>query len=206
MNIQRKHGRTGSGRRLLRWAVASAVMVAIAWPGLIVDVPARAANQAETVETWVERILKGMFTRGQAPEPAPKPAPLPSTPGVLRLTLDEAMALFLKQNLDLIIANYGIDAAMGRQITARLYPNPTLAVNTLSSYTQGCHMQKCGAVAPTLTQLFEFAGLRGYRMHAAMLDTLARARRLQGTVRQNRTFLGCWSMPWRIGRISGANG
>jgi len=184
MNIQRKHGRTGSGRCLLRLAVASAFIVAIAWPGLIVDAPARAANQAETVETWVERILKGMFTRGQAPEPAPKPAPLPSTPGVLRLTLDEAMALFLKQNLDLIIANYGIDAAMGRQITARLYPNPTLAVNTLSSYTQGCHMQKCGAVAPTLTQLFEVAGRRGYRMEAAALDTLSVEARFEDTVRQ----------------------
>ena len=58
----------------------------------------------------------------------------------MQLSLSEAMELFLKQNLDLIIAHYGIDAAKGRQITARLFPNPTLNVNTLSAYTQGCQM------------------------------------------------------------------
>ena len=184
MNVQCKPRRTGTRRRPLRWAVAAAFMVAIAWPGLIVDAPALGATEAETTETWIEQILKGMFGRGQAPVPALKPAPLPSPPGVLRLTLDDAMALFLKQNLDLIIANYGIDAAKGRQITARLFPNPTLAVNTFSAYTQGCNINKCGAVAPTLTQLFEVAGRRGYRTEAAALDTMSVEARFEDTVRQ----------------------
>jgi outer membrane protein, heavy metal efflux system len=185
MNIQFRHGRTGTRRRILPWAVASVLMVAIAWPGLIVDVPAQAANQAGPVEAWIDQILsRAGIKRGQAPEPTPKLAPLPSYPGVLRLTLDEAMALFMKQNLDLIIASYGVDAAKGRQITARLYPNPTLSVNTFSAYTQGCNIAKCGAVAPTLTQLFEVAGRRGYRMEATALDTMSIEAKLEDTVRQ----------------------
>jgi outer membrane protein, heavy metal efflux system len=184
MNVQRKHRRTGIGRCLLRWTVASAFMIAIVWPGFVVDASLQAANQGETVESWIDQVLKGMFKRGQALEPVLKPAPLPSMSGVLRLSLDEAMALFLKQNLDLIIASYGIDAAKGRQITAQLFPNPTLSVNTFSAYTQGCNLHKCGAVAPTLTQLFEVAGRRGYRREVAGLDTMSVEARFEDTVRQ----------------------
>lgn len=185
MNIQLRYGRTGTRRRILTWPVASVLMVAIAWQGMIEDAPAQAANQAGPVETWIDQILsRAGITRGQAPEPTKKPAPLPSYPKVLRLTLDDAMALFLKQNLDLIIASYGIDAAKGRQITARLYPNPTLSVSTLSAYTQGCNIEKCGAVAPSLTQLFEVAGRRGYRMEAAALDTMSIEAKFEDAVRQ----------------------
>jgi outer membrane protein, heavy metal efflux system len=184
MNIQCTSKGTGTRRHLLQLTMVLGFMVATAWPGLVVDAPVQAANQGDTVETWIDQVLKGMFKRSQEPEPTLKPAPGPSFPGVLRLTLDEAMALFLKQNLDLIIANYGIDAARGRQITARLYPNPTLSVNTFSAYTQGCNINKCGAVAPTLSQLFEVAGRRGYRTEAAALDTMSVEARFEDTVRQ----------------------
>lgn len=184
MDIHCKQGRTEIRRHLIRWAVASVLMITIGWPGLIVDAPAYAASQIET-ESWIDNILgRSGGKRSQAPEPTMKLAPRPSFPKVLRLTLDEAMALFLKQNLDLIIASYGIDAAKGRQITARLYPNPTLSVSTLSAYTQGCNLDKCGAVAPTLTQLFEVAGRRGYRMEAAAQDTMSVEARFEDAVRQ----------------------
>jgi cobalt-zinc-cadmium efflux system outer membrane protein len=184
MDVQCKQGRTGSGRHLLRCAMASAFMVVIAWPWLIVDASALAANRADTVDPWIDQVIKKMSRRGQAPEPTAKPASLPSSPEVLRLTLDEALALFLKQNLDLIIANSGVEAAKGRQITAQLFPNPTLSVNTFSAYTQGCNLNKCGAVAPTLTQLFEVAGRRGYRTEAAALDTRSLEAKFEDTVRQ----------------------
>jgi outer membrane protein, heavy metal efflux system len=184
MNVLCKDGRTRIGCRVLRWAVASAFMVAIAWMGFVVDAPLQAANQAEPVDPWIDQILKRVLRRGQVPEPMAKPAALSPSPGILRLTLDDAMALFLKQNLDLIIASYGIDAAKGRQITARLFPNPTLSVNTFSAYTQGCHLHKCGGVAPTLTQLFEVAGRRGYRREAAALDTMSIEARFEDTVRE----------------------
>jgi hypothetical protein len=81
MNIQFKNGRIQTRRHLVRWAVTSALMAAIAWPGLIVDAPAYAANQIETVESWIDQILqRGGGKRGQAPEAAPKSSPLPTYP------------------------------------------------------------------------------------------------------------------------------
>ena len=184
MKVQCKPGRTAIARRFPPWVVTSSFVVAFAWTVLLLNVPASAASQLDPAEVWIDKVLKGMFKRGETPEPAPKLAPIPSTPQVLRLTLDEAMALFLKQNLELIIASYGIDAAKGRQITARLFPNPTLSVNTFSAYTQGCNIAKCGAVTPTLSQLFEVAGKRGYRTEAAALDTMSVEAKFEDTVRQ----------------------
>ena len=184
MNIHCKPECTGTGCQLLRWAVASMFMVAIAWPGLIVDAPARAANPADTVEAWIDQVLKGLFKQDQYPESLTKPAPSFPSAKIMQISLSEAMELFLKQNLDLIIAHYGIDAAKGRQITARLFPNPTLNVNTLSAYTQGCQMSTCGAVGPSVTQLFEVAGKRGYRIRAAELDALSVEARFEDAVRQ----------------------
>jgi cobalt-zinc-cadmium efflux system outer membrane protein len=184
MNLQLEPERTATARRFSPWVVALSFVVAFLWTGLMLNAPASAANPLDPVEVWIDKVLKGMFKRHQAPEAVPKLAPLPSPTQVLRLTLEEAMALFLKQNLDLIIASYGIDAAKGRQITARLFPNPTLSVNTFSAYTQGCNMSKCGAVAPTLSQLFEVAGRRGYRTEAAALDTMSVEAKFEDTVRQ----------------------
>src|SRR3989442_11045482 len=65
-------------------------------------------------------------------EPAPQP---PASAGTISLTVDEAMGLFLKQNLDLLIAQYGIDSAKGLEVTARLFPNPNLSVDVTGSRT-----------------------------------------------------------------------
>ena len=78
---QCKYGCMRIGRRFFRWAVALAFMIAIAWPGLVVDAPVRAANQGDTVEAWIDQVLKGMFKRGQVPEPVPKSTPSPSHAG-----------------------------------------------------------------------------------------------------------------------------
>src|SRR5437588_12941601 len=59
-------------------------------------------------------------------EPVPQPSPGAET---LSLTVDDAMALFLKQNLDLLIAQYGIDYAKGLEVTVRLYPTQYLCVD-----------------------------------------------------------------------------
>jgi cobalt-zinc-cadmium efflux system outer membrane protein len=108
----------------------------------------------------------------------------PPVSRVLRLSLEDALALFLRQNLDLIIENYGIDASKGRQITARLFPNPTLSANTFSAYTQECNLTKCGAVMPTVSQLFEVAGRRGFRIEAAGFGTLSVEAKFEDAVRQ----------------------
>jgi len=154
--------------------------------GLPEGEPAHAADASSSVEEWLTQTMKRIIGGGlvRPPTAMPKMDPLRPPPGVLRLTLEQAMALFLKQNLDLIIANYGIDAAKGRQITARLFPNPIVGVNTLSANTQGCTMDKCGAVGRTVTQLFEVAGKRGFLIRAAELDALSVEARFEGAVRQ----------------------
>jgi len=181
MKIQCMPGRAKIGRFILQVTVVSVFLIVVASSVVIVDSPVRAANFAEQAEGWIEQILKRLFKPDESPE---MPTPFPPSTKFLQLSLSEAMELFLKQNLDLIIAHYGIDAAKGRQITARLFPNPTLNVNTLSSYTQGCHMSTCGAVGPSVTQLFEVAGKRGFRIRAAELRTLSVEAQFEDAVRQ----------------------
>lgn len=103
---------------------------------------------------------------------------------LLRLSLDEALALFLRQNLDLIITRFGIDYARGQQITARLFPNPVLSIGTLSAYTQGQTMARSGQLFPQLQQLFEMAGKRGYRIESAGFWAQSAEANFEDAVRQ----------------------
>ncbi|MEK6525555.1 MAG: TolC family protein [Nitrospirota bacterium] len=103
---------------------------------------------------------------------------------LLRLSLDEALALFLRQNLDLIITRFGIDYARGQQITARLFPNPVLSIGTLSAYTQGQTMARSGQLFPQLQQLFEMAGKRGYRIESAGFGAQSAEANFEDAVRQ----------------------
>jgi len=95
-------------------------------------------------------------------EPAPQP---PAGAGTFSLTVDEAMGLFLKQNLDLLIAQYGIDSAKGLEVTTRLFPNPTLSADVTGSMTES--FGQVGVLAFRIDQLFELAGKRGYRQESA---------------------------------------
>ena len=106
------------------------------------------------------------------------------SPAVLRLSQDEAVGLFLKQNFDLLITKFGIEFARGRQITARLFPNPVLSVGTLSSYTQGCQGTRCGQVFPQIQQLFELAGKRGYRIESAAFGARSAEANFEDAIRQ----------------------
>ncbi len=108
----------------------------------------------------------------------------PSGPGSLRLTLDEALALFLRQNLDLIVAKYGIDYARGQEITARLFPNPVVSVGTAGSMTQGRTLRNSGIVLPQVQQLFEIAGKRGYRIESAEYGTKGAEAAFEDAIRQ----------------------
>jgi cobalt-zinc-cadmium efflux system outer membrane protein len=84
----------------------------------------------------------GLLAAGLSVAPAAQPGgapaePTPDTGSVVRLSLNDALALFLKQNLSVLITKYGIDFSKGQQITAALFPNPVGSIGTLSSYTQG---------------------------------------------------------------------
>ncbi len=103
---------------------------------------------------------------------------------ILHLSLDEAVAVFLKQNLDLLIVKFGIDYAKGQRITAGLFPNPTLSVGTLSAMTQGQTIARSSEMLGTVQQLFEMAGKRGYRIESAEFGTKSAEANFEDAVRQ----------------------
>ncbi len=113
---------------------------------------ARGSRARLGVALWVGLVLLSPALSATAPaaqsaQAGAMTAPPPASP-VLRLSLNEALALFFKQNLDLVIAKFGIDYAKGQEITAHLFPNPTFWVGTLSAYTQGQTMARSGQVFP----------------------------------------------------------
>ena len=105
-------------------------------------------------------------------------------PTVLRLSLDDAIAMFLRQNLDLLIAKYGIETAKAQKITAGLFPNPELSIETLSAYTQGCNLSKCGGIMTVVSQLFLVAGKRGFRVESAEFGTQSAEASFEDSLRQ----------------------
>ena len=126
-------------------------------------------------------IMLGLGTgalAGQADEPTNE------VPRILRLTLNDALALFLKQNLDLLIAQYGIDTAKGQEITARLFPNPVLTSWIYTSMTQGHNFARSTEYGGTVQQLFEVAGKRGYRIESAKFGTQSAEAGFRDALRQ----------------------
>lgn len=110
-------------------------------------------------------------------------AVLPST-STLRVSLEEAIGLFLRQNLDLLIAKYGIEFSKGQQITARLFPNPVGSMGMVSSPVQGRTLGNSGQVSPQIQQLFELAGKRGYRIESAEFGLQSAEAAFEDAVRQ----------------------
>jgi cobalt-zinc-cadmium efflux system outer membrane protein len=108
---------------------------------------------------------------------------LPST-ATLRVSLEEAIGLFLRQNLDLLIAKYGIEFSKGQQITARLFPNPVGSMGVMSSPVQGRTLGNSGQVSSQIQQLFELAGKRGYRIESAEFGLQSAEAAFEDAVRQ----------------------
>lgn len=102
----------------------------------------------------------------------------------LRLSLEETVAMFLRQNLDLIMTHYGIDYAMGQQITARLFPNPVFSIGTLGSLANNQALGRTGQIYPQIQQLFEMAGKRGYRIESAGFGAQSAEAAFEDAVRQ----------------------
>jgi outer membrane protein, heavy metal efflux system len=102
----------------------------------------------------------------------------------IQLSLTNALALFIKQNFDVLLAKYGIEYSKGQEVTARLFPNPLLSVGTLSSYTQGHTLSNSGQLFFQAQQLFELAGKRGYRIESAGFGTRSAEAAFEDAVRQ----------------------
>jgi cobalt-zinc-cadmium efflux system outer membrane protein len=148
---------------------------------------------AQLCRAWPVMALLGMWLiNGGGAQAADVPVP-PSqaqtqsgsfAPPVVRLNLSEAMALFLKQNLDLLIAKYGIESSKGQQITARLFPNPVGQIGNVASFTQGNTLAKTGALTLQVQHLFELAGKRGYRIESAGFGVQSAEADFEDAVRQ----------------------
>lgn len=119
------------------------------------------------------------------PSPAASPRAGVAVSGkTLRLSLDEAIGLFLQQNLDLLIAKYGIEFSKGQEITARLFPNPVASMGLVSSPVQDRTLGSGGQISPQIQQLFELAGKRGYRIEGAEFGTQSAEASFEDAVRQ----------------------
>ena len=122
--------------------------------------------------------------------PVADAASTPSSPVVesgaksIQLSLNEALALFIKQNLNVLIAKYGIQYSKGQEITAALFPNPVATIGTLSSFTQGRTASNSASLFGQVQQLFELAGKRGYRIESAAYGSQSSEAAFQDAVRQ----------------------
>jgi outer membrane protein, heavy metal efflux system len=111
-------------------------------------------------------------------------SPAFGTTQTLRLSLEDAVAFFLRQNLDLLISKFGIDSVKGQQITAALFPNPLATVGTLSSHRQGYGLLNSGQLFVQVQQLFELAGKRGFRIESAGYGVQSTEASFEDAVRQ----------------------
>ena len=132
-------------------------------------------------------IVLSVLSFSAYPSSAASPSPPPEQTIVasktLRLSMNEALGLFVSQNLDVLIAKYGIEYTKGQEVTARLFPNPLLSVGTLSSYTQGRTLSNSGQLFTQVAQLFELAGKRGYRIESAGFGTQSAEAAFEDAVR-----------------------
>src|SRR4030095_2166761 len=91
-------------------------------------------------------------------------------PGPMKrsITLDDAVSIFLRQNLQLVAARYDVDTAEAEKLTARLRPNPQLSVGL-----SGAPLNLSGPVIReqtydySISQTFELGGKRGKRIAVA---------------------------------------
>jgi cobalt-zinc-cadmium efflux system outer membrane protein len=129
-------------------------------------------------------VLSASYYPSSAASPAPASEQATVTTKALRLSVNEALGLFVSQNLDVLIAKYGIEYTKGQEVTARLFPNPLISVGTLSSYTQGRTLSNSGQLFTQVAQLFELAGKRGYRIESAGFGTQSVEAAFEDAVRQ----------------------
>jgi len=109
----------------------------------------------------------------QATSPTPQP-----TPDVRLVTVDDAVSLFMQQNLQLVASRYDVDTAEAEKITARLRPNPviTLGASGLPVKFNGPLLQDDSFVY-NVSQDLEIGGKRKKRITVAEANAeVARAK------------------------------
>jgi cobalt-zinc-cadmium efflux system outer membrane protein len=100
-----------------------------------------------------------------------------STKGDKRpITLNDAVSIFLQQNLQLVAARYDIDLAEAEKLTARLRPNPEITIETADIPPTLGGFYKPATFDYNIEQTLELGGKRQKRITAAQADAdVARA-------------------------------
>jgi cobalt-zinc-cadmium efflux system outer membrane protein len=105
----------------------------------------------------------------------PVPQRTPSPPANRPITLNEAVTIFLQQNLQLVAARYDIDLVDAEKLTAGLRPNPEIEV-AFSEIPFNGGFYKPQSFEYGVSQTFELGGKRQKRIAAANADSeVARA-------------------------------
>ena len=123
---------------------------------------AAAGAQTQTVTEPPNQI------RATAP-PAPQTVP----GSTKRITLADAVSIFLQQNLQLVAARYDIDTADAEKLTARLRPNPEVSVgfSDIPLHLTGSDFINPQTFSYDISQTFELGGKRQKRINAANADS-----------------------------------
>lgn len=129
-------------------------------------------------------VLGMSASHADAVSPSSMSEQTPVAAKVLRLSVNDALGVFVSQNLDVLIAKYGIEFTKGEEVTARLFPNPVLTVGSLASFTQGRTISNSSSLGFQAQQLFELAGKRGYRIESAGFGTQSAEAAFEDAVRQ----------------------
>jgi cobalt-zinc-cadmium efflux system outer membrane protein len=92
------------------------------------------------------------------------------------ITLEDAVSIFLQQNLQLVAARYDIDLADAEKLTARLRPNPEISIEPSDIPPTATGFFKPQTFAYSIEQTLELGGKRQKRINAADADAeVARA-------------------------------
>lgn len=107
---------------------------------------------------------------------ASQPQPQGVTSPIKRITISDAVSIFLRQNLQLVAARYDIDTADAEKLTARLRPNPEVTVGFADIPLNGTNFVNPQTFDYNISQTFELGGKRQKRIDAANADVdVARA-------------------------------
>jgi outer membrane protein, heavy metal efflux system len=132
------------------------------------SITAQQASPARPAPRGLNGYLSDIVTAQQAKDPQPQKKDL---------TLDEAMSVFMQQNLQIVAARYDIDLADAEKLTARLRPNPEFSADfeDLPLDFKGPFFNQ-QEITYGVSQTFELGGKRGKRIAAADANSeLARA-------------------------------
>jgi cobalt-zinc-cadmium efflux system outer membrane protein len=151
-NFRRRKAKAGGRSRTRRYAWGVFVIAAAACP-LKAQEPDFAKGPADTASV-----------------PAQKPAA--SSRSRRPITIDEAVSIFLRQNLQLIAARYDVDIVEAEKLTARLRPDPqiSIAASDIPLALNG-NFFKPQTYNYDVSQTIELGGKRQKRIEAANADS-----------------------------------